>query len=107
MNNLYCVYDLYRKICFCFACDHTVTSYVQTIRYHFSMNVAEILDPLENNFGIGDYYVGDIFIELPDVAQFTDEDQADEDEKGILENLNGRQLQVPAILAAVQHRLQS
>lgn len=62
----------------------------------FSLSVAEILDVLESDEV---EYVRDIFIEPPDVAEHTDEDSADEDGGGMMENLNGRQLHAPAIFS--------
>lgn len=49
----------------------------------FRLTVAEILDKLENG---DDEDVRDIFIEPPDVADCTDEDSADEDGGGMVEN---------------------
>lgn len=64
--------------------------------FYFWLSVADILDALEND---EEEIVRDIYIEPPDVAQCTDEDSADEDDEGTIENLNGRQLQTPATLA--------
>ena len=44
----------------------------------------------------GNFEAADIFIEPPQVA-LTDEDSADEDDGGTIDNLNGRQLAASAV----------
>lgn len=58
------------------------------------LSLAEVMAELENS---EDPDVPDIFITPPEVATFTDEDSADEDNGGLVDNLNGRQLAAPAL----------
>lgn len=56
---------------------------------HFrSLTVQQILAALEND----DDDVDAIFIEPPEAAVVSDEDSADEDASGLVDNLSGRQL---------------
>ncbi|RVE42918.1 hypothetical protein evm_012446 [Chilo suppressalis] len=58
-----------------------------TNRKHLKLHeIADLLEQVDN----GD--LQDIFIEPPEVAEYTDEDSADEDSGGLIENLTGRQL---------------
>ena len=45
----------------------------------------------------GNFEAADIFIEPPPVDALTDEDCADEDNGGTIDNLNGRQLAASAV----------
>lgn len=55
------------------------------------LTLAEIIDELESDEYQGDA-VSSIFIEPPDAAGLSDEDSANEDEGGLIDNLSSRQL---------------
>lgn len=68
------------------------------IQFFFRSNGFTLQQALDILFEIEDdhqYYVEDIFIELPEVNILTDEDSGKEDGGGAIDNLAGRQLLAP------------
>ncbi|XP_050306338.1 piggyBac transposable element-derived protein 3-like [Anthonomus grandis grandis] len=61
------------------------------IQFEYGFSLAEALDMVCN-----DDLDGDIYIEPPEPNVDTDEDSADEDDGGLVDNLTARQLRAPA-----------